>query len=37
MSFVARLGQDKLKDEKLVLLKKKYYRNILEFNQVWQQ
>lgn len=37
MSFIARLGQDKQKDEKLVLLKKKYYRNILEFNQVWQQ
>lgn len=37
MSFIASLGQDKQKDQKLVMLKKKYYRNILEFNQIWQQ
>lgn len=35
MSFVTSLvGQDKVKDQKLVLLKRKYFRNILEFNQV---
>ena len=37
MSFVMKLGQDAVKDQKLVILRRKYFRNILEFNQVWQQ
>lgn len=32
-----KLGQDAVKDQKLVILRRKYFRNILEFNQVWQQ
>jgi hypothetical protein len=37
MSFITKIGQDMEKDKKLVVMRKKYFHNILEFNQVWQQ
>ena len=37
MSFITKIGQDTEKDQKLVMLRRKYFRNILEFNQGWQQ
>jgi hypothetical protein len=33
MSFILKLGQPEERDRKLVMLRKKYFHNILEFNK----
>lgn len=33
MSFILKLGQSEERDRKLVMLRKKYFHNILEFNK----
>ena len=37
MSFITKIGEDTGSSQKLVLMRKKYFRNILEFNQQSQQ
>ena len=37
MSFLSKIGQDLKKDQKLVILRKKYFHDILQFNQNSQQ
>jgi hypothetical protein len=37
MSFLTKIGQDTEKDKKLVILRKKYFHDILQFNQNSEQ
>ena len=35
MSFIRRIGEDSSSNQRLIMMKKKYYRNIYDFNQEW--
>lgn len=37
MSFITKIGDNSGSSQKLALMRKKYFRNISEFNQVWLQ
>jgi len=37
MSFITKIGENSEGSLRLALMRKKYFRNISDFNQVWQQ
>lgn len=37
MSFITKIGENSNSSQKLAMMRKKYFRNISDFNQVWQQ
>ena len=37
MSFIRKIGDDSSSNQQLIVMRKKYFRNILDYNNAWQQ